>query len=129
MTDILLLKFYSIFLGAYKLAKISVSNINQVLSSLKTYQANLYFSKLPGITYISINYRKGLYSIYAKSIDLDILHEYFSSLFAELYRSKLYKYFKISRERPRARSDQFFLSLFSIFGRLNLDLTIMDLIL
>ena len=46
-----------------KLAKISVSNINQVLSSLKTYQAHLYFSKLPGITYISINYRKGLYSI------------------------------------------------------------------
>ena len=63
-----------------KLAKISVSNINQVLSSLKTYQAHLYFSKLPGITYISINYRKGLYSI-----DLDILHEYFiAHLFAEL---------------------------------------------
>ena len=119
-----MLKFYSIFLGAYKLAKISVSNINQVLSSLKTYQAHLNFSKLPGITYISINCRKGLYSI-----DLDILHEYFSSLFAELYRSKLYKYFKISRERPGARSDQFFLPLFSIFGRLNLDLTIMDLIL
>ena len=62
-----------------KLAKISVSNINQVLSSLKTYQAHLHFSKLQGITYISINYRKGLYSL-----DLDILHECFSSLFAEL---------------------------------------------
>ena len=63
-----------------KLAKLSVSNINQMLSSLKTYQAHFYFSIIPGITYISINYRKGLYSM-----DLDILHEYFSSLFAELY--------------------------------------------
>ena len=62
-----------------KLAKISVSNVNQEFFSLKTYQAHLHFSKLPGITYISINYRKSLYSI-----DLDILHEYFSSLFAEL---------------------------------------------
>ena len=52
-----------------KLAKISVSNINQVLSSLKTYQALLYFSKLPGITYISISYRKGFYSM-----DLDIMN-------------------------------------------------------
>ena len=62
-----------------KLAKISISNINQVLPSLKIYQAQLYFSKLPGITYISINYRKGLYSK-----DLDLLHSCFSSLFAEL---------------------------------------------
>ena len=62
-----------------KLAKISVLNINQVLSSLKTYQAHFYFSKLPGITNISINYRKGLYSI-----DLDVLDEHSSSLFTEL---------------------------------------------
>ena len=62
-----------------KLAKISVSNINQVLPSLKTFQAHLYFSKLLGITYVLINHRKGLYSI-----DIDILHECFSSLFAEL---------------------------------------------
>ena len=62
-----------------KLVKISVSNINQVLPSLKTFQAHLYFNKLSGITYISINHRKASYSI-----DLDILYECFSSLFAEL---------------------------------------------
>ena len=62
-----------------KLAKTSISNINQVLPSLKTYQAHLYFNKSSGITYISINHRKGSYSI-----DFDILYEYFSSLFAEL---------------------------------------------
>ena len=62
-----------------KFANISISNINQVLLSLKTYQAHLYFSKLQRITYILINYRKGLYSL-----DLDILHECFSSLLAKL---------------------------------------------
>ena len=46
---------------------------------LEKIQAHLYLSKLPGITYISINYRKGLYNI-----DLDILHEYVSLMFAEL---------------------------------------------
>ena len=68
-----------------KLAKLSVSNINQVLSGLKTYQAHLYISKLPGTTYISINYSKSLYSM-----DVGILHEYFSSLFAELYTVRSY---------------------------------------
>ena len=44
-----------------KLAKISISNFNQVLNSLKTYPAHLYFNKLSaGITYIRINYRNGL---------------------------------------------------------------------
>ena len=70
-----------------KLAKTSISNINKVLPSLQIYQAHSYISKLPGITYISINYRKGLYSI-----DLDLLHSCFSSLFAELQRSKSCKY-------------------------------------
>ena len=65
-----MLKFYSIFLERLKLTKISVSNINQVLPSLKTYPAHLYFNKLSGITYISINHRKGSYSI-----DLDILYQ------------------------------------------------------
>ena len=37
-----------------KLAKINVSNIiNQVLPSLKTYQAHLYFSELPRKTYMT----------------------------------------------------------------------------
>ena len=41
-------KFKSIliFWMCLKLTKISISNINQVLPSLKTYQAKLYFNKL-----------------------------------------------------------------------------------
>ena len=62
-----------------KLAKISISNINLALTSINKHQAHLYFNKLSGITYISINHRKG-----SHSIDLDIFYECFSSLFAEL---------------------------------------------
>ena len=55
-----------------KLTKISISNINQVLPSLKTYQVKLYFKKL---WYIRLCKRY--------SVDLDILHKGISSLFPE----------------------------------------------
>ena len=64
-----------------KFAKISISNINQVLPSLKTYQAHLYFNKLSGITYIAKVTERACKRY---SIDLDILHECFSSSFTEL---------------------------------------------
>ena len=46
-----------------KLTKISISNINQVLPSLKTYQAMLYFKKTV------VRLCKGY------CVDLDILHK------------------------------------------------------
>ena len=44
--EILMFQFNSIFLDALNLTKLSISNINQVLPSLKEYQPKLYFHKL-----------------------------------------------------------------------------------
>ena len=54
-----------------KLTKISISNISQVLPSLKTYQAKLYFKKT------MVRFCKGY------RVELDILHKDISSLFPE----------------------------------------------